>query len=433
MTSLLNSVFSSFSSWSVSQQPSTSPSLKDTKADSACDLITALIPPLPTEAEAVEAIAKLDTAVELVQFWNYPCETHTVKTADSYILNLHRISNKRGETTAYTAPRPSPKPAVIVWHGLAISSEAWVCCPGGPSRNFAFVLADAGFDVWMANSRGNKYSLDYHHDGKGPVNDFWKFGLDEMANNDVRAVVHYVRAQTGRDKVTYIGYSQGSAIGFAALSMDEELNQHVDMFIAMAPAMRPKPLANAKVSYIVDTFSPDILYKVLGRSSFLPFADAARRVLGPSNNAVLVQGALEGIFGWRCDKWPVRWRPALYSHLFSHASMKCIVHWFQIITTGTFSHYHPGADQSSFVATAAQSSCPPVPYPTRHITTKMHLFAGGRDNISDVDFMRKALPRSAVIDVVQDYEHMDFLWADSAKDLVWDKIVKIIRDLQKSS
>ena len=31
----------------------------------------------------------------------------------------------------------------------------------------------------------------------------------------------------------------------------------------------------------------------------------------------------------------------------------------------------------------------------------MHLFAGGRDNISDVDFMRKALPRSAVIDVVE--------------------------------
>ncbi|KAJ3035331.1 cholesterol esterase [Rhizophlyctis rosea] len=376
MTSLARSLLNSLSSWTVSPEPSSTSLLKDAKADSACDLAPVSVLPLPSEAEAVDAISKLESAVDLIRFWDYPCEVHTVPTADNYVLTLHRIPGRRGETVS-TASQPSAKPAVIVWHGLAISSEAWVCCPGGPTRNFAFVLADAGYDVWMANSRGNKYSMDSLHKDGNNSTDFWKFGLDEMANNDVRAVVEYVREKTLRKKVTYIGYSQGSALAFAALSMDEELNDHIDIFIAMAPAMRPKPVANAKLTYLVDK------------------------------------------------------------------------HWFQIITTGTFSHYHAGSEQSSFQATSAYSTCPPVPYPTKHITTPMHLFAGGRDNISDVDFMRKALPKNAVIEVVdvrsnelsackariptlpgQDYEHMDFLWADSAKELAWDTIVKLIRNIQ---
>jgi len=40
-----------------------------------------------------------------------------------------------------------------------------------------------------------------------------------------------------------VGFSQGSAQAFAALSMNEKLNDQLNVFIALAPIMRPKGYA----------------------------------------------------------------------------------------------------------------------------------------------------------------------------------------------
>ncbi len=41
-------------------------------------------------------------------------------------------------------------------------------------------------------------------------------------------------------KLSYIGFSQGSAQAFAALSVHPQLNDKVAVFIAIAPAFSPK-------------------------------------------------------------------------------------------------------------------------------------------------------------------------------------------------
>jgi hypothetical protein len=65
----------------------------------------------------------------------------------------------------------------------------------------AFILSREGFDVWMGNNRGCKYSLDHVSLNHSNVDDqplYFDFDYEDMGNKDVPAFIDFILKETGQ-------------------------------------------------------------------------------------------------------------------------------------------------------------------------------------------------------------------------------------------
>lgn len=67
----------------------------------------------------------------------------------------------------------------------------------------AYQFADAGYDVWLTNARGNRFGMRHTH--LDPVRDklaFYNFSYLDIAEFDCAAQIDYVLNVTGQSKVS---------------------------------------------------------------------------------------------------------------------------------------------------------------------------------------------------------------------------------------
>lgn len=404
------------------------------------------------------------TAPQMARHEGYTVEEHSTTTKDGFILGLHRIP--RGHPSSGEAAQRGPRPAVLIVHGLMQNSEVWLT--NGREGSLALILADAGFDVWLGNNRANKYSSK-HLRLKDEDDEYWDFSLDDMARFDVPAMVDAVLRRTRQHRLSYIGFSQGTAQAFAAFSSNPDIAAKISHFAALSPAVTVRGLSRSLVSSLISA-NADFLYALFGRHAMLGSAYAWQRIMSPALHVRTIDLCLRYLFDWDTSELHEDEKMNMYAHIFSLSSVKCVVHWFQIIRSGRFAMF-ADRDQSRY-------HVPPA-YDVTTIPIPVSLFIGGKDTTIDGERLVRLLgarnasatsqapsmspehpgPASTALvashgagaggGIVEDaldlslapagsdvplfvhreptYEHLDFMWAHSCRERAFPALVEQLR------
>ena len=107
---------------------------------------------------------------EIVEENGFQFSTNQVITDDGYILNVFRITQ-----SGFTKPGA---PVVFLQHGITDSADCWIMNYNDVAP--AFQRVRAGYDVWLGNQRGTKYSPGHTYLNPKKDKAFWEFSFVEM-------------------------------------------------------------------------------------------------------------------------------------------------------------------------------------------------------------------------------------------------------------
>lgn len=394
---------------------------KDSNQQSSTDSLDTVVSdesPLLTDMQQ-KVINSVDI-VDIVHAHGYKVHEHVVQTTDGYLLSIHRILPKS---------KSFGNKVVYMHHGLLTNSELFVL---GDKTNkcLPFRLVDEGYDVWLGNNRGNKYSRKHLYLSSKDVK-FWDYSLDEFAMFDIPNTIDYILNVTQQKDLVYIGFSQGSAQGLAALSLNDSLNTKVKYFIGLSPAMIPKGLNNPICSFLVNNGS-NLLYKMFGRRAILPSVVFWQKLMGPSIYEQVVDKSLVFLFNWKSNNISKIQKQIGYPHMFSPSSVKTVVHWFQIIESKRFQMFNEGGASGSrlvYYSGTSSKTNRVTSFPTQTIKTPCLLFYGTDDMLIDIDKTIDVLGCKTEIVKLEGYEHMDTLWAKDVESKVFNQILVKLNSL----
>jgi pimeloyl-ACP methyl ester carboxylesterase len=184
-------------------------------------------------------------------------------TDDGYILKLHRIFPKNEKY------RRGP---VLLMHGFLGTAADFIL--SGP-MSLAFQLANDGYQVFLGNVRGSKFSM--NHKSFDPLSrEFWRFSLDEIALHDLPAIFDYISFLTKQDGLFYVGHNQGCTILLALLATRPSYNSKILQAHFLAPIAfmdHPHPI----LSLNAHEFEESV--KILRNFNFPSFVDFTKIIV----------------------------------------------------------------------------------------------------------------------------------------------------------
>ncbi|XP_052749319.1 lipase 1-like [Galleria mellonella] len=353
---------------------------------------------------------------ELAVKYGQKCEEYSVTTEDKYILTIFHIPGKG---------RP-----VLLMHGLIDSSDTFII---RGNISLAITLADAGYDVWAANFRGNRYSLGHETLDCEKDKEYWDFSLYEFGYYDSSVCIDFVLQQTDKKKLTVIGHSQGTTNFFVLGSRRPEYNDKINVFIALAPVaylshMRglievavklAPPIYSALTSLgVVDVFKEN--------SALKDFIEVAC-TQDVGSYELCFDGAIFPGAGFDSEETEPQFSHVVFGHYPARSSIKNIYHLSQIANRNKFADYDYGTIKNLEVYGATD----PPEFDLGKVKAKTALFVGENDflgTVEDVDTLKSQLPNVVKYQILprKEFNHMDFVWGKHMPETLYPYVFEVL-------
>ncbi|XP_031240859.1 tear acid lipase-like protein [Mastomys coucha] len=343
---------------------------------------------------------------EICSYWGYESEEHEVMTKDGYLLSIFRIQHGKNE--------------------------------GQDSYN-TFLLADAGFEVWLGNSRGTNNARKHVRldpDSK----EFWAFSFDEQIAYDLPANIDFILNKTGQTQLYYIGHSQGVYLAYGAFATNPQLAQKIKINFALGPVVLTKFLQG-----VFRTIASRTHQRHINRHDNLCVSSKDQAVFGEKD--VLSRSNLYSILEFLCHREKIATacnnfltvgfgydpqnlnesRFDVYTgHIPAGTSVRCILHFSQGIKSGLFQAYNWGSE--SLNMQHYNQSTPPI-YKIEDMKVQTAMWSGGRDLLGDpidVQNLIAKTPNLLYHKQIPHYNHMDFILGKDVASQVYKEIIEFI-------
>ncbi|CAH0547936.1 unnamed protein product [Brassicogethes aeneus] len=360
---------------------------------------------------------------EFVKNLGYPVETYNVETKDGYILKLFRIPHGKKNSTS--------GPPVILMHGLLGSSENYIILG---EKSLAIMAAEAGYDVWLGNVRGNMHSR--NHTTLNPDKDplFWDFSWHEMGVYDVPAIIDFILNKTGYKTVAYVGHSQGGTIFCVMATEKPEYKKKVSVFIGLAPGVVYDHVNMPLMQSFIDTSKDlyDDMVKLNHRESFFMDYNDLRFLtyaLSKHNQRLILE--MSNIFMGESEV--TDWK-AIFNFsgtMPAGCSLKQMEHFSQLTHSKSFRQFDYGREQN---LKKYNNTIPPN-YDLAKMDVPTYIYIGQNDivvTMEDMNTLVKLLPNVKELYVipVKKFTHVDYVVAKHADKLMYNKIIKTLGHYQ---
>lgn len=373
-----------------------------------------------------EIIAKQDPEVymnasELIESKGYPCENHDVITDDGFILGIQRIPHGLKDTNKNKA-----RPVVYLQHGLLGSSTNFLT--NLENESLAYVLADAGYDVWLGNSRGNTYSSRHTLYPKTSKK-FWAWSFDEMAKYDLPATLNYITNMTNEETMYYIAHSQGTLLGFMEFSQDPEIAKKIRLMVALGPVLTVGHMTSP--IRMLTYFSDTELFDVFGKKNFLPknrYIDfMAETVCKEYETRFVCLDVIELIAGFDHTHLNVSRLPVYLTHCPAGTSTRNMAHFAQNYRTKKCCMYDFGSAKENELHYGQ-------PFPPQYNVTNMDvpvvLYSGSKDSLADpqdVKLLIKQLKNVVFHQTIEGWAHLEFIWGIDGRKVFFNEMLKLMK------